>query len=148
MFYLDTSVLGALFLNEPRSGSVLLWAHAHQSRRFVISPWVSAEIPSMLGRLVRKGVYTTQQGDQLQNRISKWLAIHCQQESVYEIDFQRAAIHQLKWHLGLRAGDALHLAICERLDLCIISLDRKLFEVAVHLDVAALDPSTFSEEKK
>jgi hypothetical protein len=39
-------------------------------------------------------------------------------------DFQRAAALCDQWQLGLRAGDALHIAIAEQRDLTVCTLDR------------------------
>jgi uncharacterized protein len=146
MLYFDTSVLGALFLNEPQSGDVISWMALQEPGNFAVSSWVLAEMPSMLGRRVRNALYTAEQAHIVHARISAWLENHCLTESVQELDFRRAATYQLNWHLGLRAGDALHLAICDRLGIVMVTLDRKLVEAAGILNIPVIDPSTPPQE--
>jgi len=55
-------------------------------------------------------------------------------------DFQRAAALCDQWQLGLRAGDALHVAIAERRDLTVCTLDRIMRETAVSLGMSVETP--------
>ena len=64
----------------------------------------------------------------------------CRDEDVGESDFLRAAHFLKQWQLGLRVGDALHLAICERLAVSIVTLDDRLFDTAHRLTIATEHP--------
>ena len=49
------------------------------------------------------------------------------------VDFRRAAKLCDQWQMGLRAGDALHLAIAERHGLTVCTLDKLMQESALAL---------------
>jgi len=51
-------------------------------------------------------------------------------------DFEAAARLVLAQAPPLRAGDALHLALCQRLKLQLASFDRGLYKAAAHHQVA------------
>jgi hypothetical protein len=55
-------------------------------------------------------------------------------------DTRLAYIYARRFDLGLRAPDALHLAIARRLDATLVTLDRRLATAARELGVAVEDP--------
>jgi predicted nucleic acid-binding protein len=54
--------------------------------------------------------------------------------------FRTAARFAAQYELGLRAADALHLAICADFGACLCTLDKRLAEAAQVLGVAAVMP--------
>jgi predicted nucleic acid-binding protein len=52
-------------------------------------------------------------------------------------DFHRAAELCDQWQTGLRAGDALHVAIAERHGLTVCTLDQIMFDAAKTLGLVA-----------
>jgi predicted nucleic acid-binding protein len=57
-------------------------------------------------------------------------------------DARLAYIYVRRFDLGLRAPDALHLAIARRLDATLVTLDRRLATAARELSVAVDEPKT------
>ena len=57
-------------------------------------------------------------------------------------DARLAYVYTRRFDLGLRAPDALHLAITRRLDATLVTLDRRLATAAGELGIAAEVPTT------
>jgi predicted nucleic acid-binding protein len=55
-------------------------------------------------------------------------------------DFRTAARFADRHDLGLRGGDALHLAICEDHGISLCTLDQKMYQAAMALGVRAVPP--------
>jgi hypothetical protein len=109
MIYVDTSVLVALHLNEPRSNDVAHW-YAKCTEELVSSSWCVTEFASALGIKQRTGQISEI------DRCAAWLAFErlCANDlqllAVAQTTFYRAALLTLDASTRLRAGDALHLA--------------------------------------
>jgi predicted nucleic acid-binding protein len=57
---------------------------------------------------------------------------------VLDDDYRNAARLLQNWQLGLRAGDALHLAVSQRHSCVILSLDEKLVKAGQQAGIAAV----------
>lgn len=141
MLYLDTSVLVPLFVPEPESAAVREWFDAHADDILAISDWTLTEFAGAMGIKVRdKGLKAHQAGQACA------LMDDLAQNSLKVLTPTRAdcrtASSQLSHHaLGLRADDALHLAIArnhgaERL----YTLDRRLIAAARKLKLRVASP--------
>jgi predicted nucleic acid-binding protein len=63
-------------------------------------------------------------------------------------DARLAYIYARRFNLGLRAPDALHLAMARRLDATFVTLDRRLATAARELGVAVEHPHRHGPEER
>ena len=109
MVYVDTSVLVALCVNEPKSASVARW-YAACSEELTSAVWCVTEFASALGIKQRTAQITGKQGAAAWQAFERLCASDLQLLPVEPATFHRAAVLTLEATTGLRAGDALHLA--------------------------------------
>ncbi len=111
MLYLDTSVVAALVLNDAHSTTVRKWFERKKRDQFAISDWTRVEFASAVARLERMAQLDRSQADAAR------AAFRDEVESAMEVlrlrqeDFGLAVDLLAVPATGLRAGDALHLAI-------------------------------------
>jgi uncharacterized protein len=137
MLYLDTSLLVAGLTAEPETHRIQRWL-CHRSDPLSVSDWVVAEFSAALSIKLRTG-----QIDNMQRARSLSLfSIFCQERAevlpVAGAAFRLAASFADQHSRGLRAGDALHLAIAFDNAATLCTLDRRLAEAAPPLGVMAL----------
>jgi uncharacterized protein len=111
MLYLDTSVLVPLFLPEPESDRMQRWIERQAVELLCISEWTLTEFASALGLKVRTKHL---QADQARNAQKLFERLAAQSFHVHvptRADYVQATVFLGEHALGLRAGDALHLAI-------------------------------------
>ncbi len=143
MLYLDTSVLVPLFVPEPLSEPVRAWfdVQATAGATLAISAWTLTEFASAMGIKVRdKGL----KPEQAQTACALMRKLQLDSLRVFtptRSAFERAAEYLAQHALGLRAGDALHLAIAqsENAD-CFYTLDRRLIGAAHKLKLRVESP--------
>jgi predicted nucleic acid-binding protein len=125
MIYVDTSVLVAYLLPETYSEQAERALQKPEHYPIALSAWTETELHSALGIKCR-----TSQIDEVAMRLvlerfftlrSHFLCIE-----VIDADYRVASSLLGNWRTGLRAGDALHLAIAQRLACPLISLDERL----------------------
>jgi uncharacterized protein len=127
MLYLDTSVLIPLFVPEPQTAVVRHWAATHASDALTISDWTLVEFASAVGRKVRDKALKAAQAQQACKLMNQTAEDSLQIVVPTRAAYSRAA--ELLGHvtLGLRAGDALHLAIAlDEGASRLVTLDRQL----------------------
>ncbi len=107
--YVDTSVLVALLLPEPKSADVIRWYAACQDDA-VSAVWCVTEFASALGIKQRTGQISEMQGQAAWQRFERLCANDLQLLPVEPATFHRAGVLTLDAATGLRSGDALHLA--------------------------------------
>jgi hypothetical protein len=71
-----------------------------------------------------------------------WRAAMTRQAEMHAADVRLAGAFVRKFDLALRVPDALHLAIAQRLDATLVTLDRRLATAARELGVAVEEPAT------
>ena len=71
-----------------------------------------------------------------------WRAAMSSPVEIAVSDARLADIFVRRFDLGLRAPDALHLAIARRLDATLVTLDRRMATAARELGVAVEEPAT------
>jgi len=114
MVYLDTSVLTALVANEPTAPALLRWLAGPDERSLCSSDWCVPEVASALSIKVRTGQLNESQA------ADAWDAFGAACDGLLKLlpveagDFSLAAQMCLVQQSGLRAGDALHLAVALR----------------------------------
>lgn len=109
MVYVDTSVLVALHLNEPRSADVARW-YAACADELVSAAWCVTEFASALGIKQRTGQISEADAQAAWRRFERLCANDMRLLPVDPATFYRAAVLTLDSATGLRAGDSLHLA--------------------------------------
>jgi len=106
--YVDTSVLVALCVNEPRSEDVSRW-YAKCKDKLVSSIWSVTEFASALGIKQRTGQITTEEAQLAWQNFQRLCTNDLTLLSPDTNLFHKAAFLTLDAATGLRAGDALHL---------------------------------------
>lgn len=110
MVYVDTSVLVALHLNEPKSADVSRW-YGTCADELMSAMWCVTEFASALGIKQRAGQITEAEAQAAWQRFERLCACDLQLLPVEPATFHRAAVLTLDATTGLRAGDSLHLAV-------------------------------------
>jgi predicted nucleic acid-binding protein len=132
MLYVDTSALIAYFIPEAHSAKVEAVLRDANRYPLAISEWTATEFVSALGIKCRTGQLTEAQSLAVQGQYQA-MERHFIKLNVETADFHKAAEWLRKWRLGLRSGDALHLAIAERHGLTVCTLDKIMKESALAL---------------
>ncbi len=141
MIYLDTSILLPLFVREPGSEAMRRWFTTLPPTELTVSEWTRTEFVSAIGIKVRTGVLERElAGDVVQtfHRLAKdsFVVLVPDRE-----DFLLSSRYLEQFEIGLRAGDALHLAIASRHGVPkLYSLDQALVRAARRLKIRAQIP--------
>ncbi len=136
--YVDTSVLVAALTNEVVTPRMQAWLAAQAPDSLSISAWVVTEFSAALSvKLRTKEFESSHRADAL-----AVFAQLCDESfavlGVSALDFRTAARFADQYALGLRAGDALHLAVCAEHGTTLCTLDRRLSEAGPALGVKTL----------
>jgi hypothetical protein len=127
-FYLDTSLLVAALAKERRTIEVQAWLDEQEAADFAISDWVTTEFSAAISRKLRMGqIEVAQQAESL----AMFARLTAESFTILPITsrhFHLAARLADRHPSGLRAGDALHLAICADHGATLCTLDRGLSE--------------------
>jgi hypothetical protein len=136
MLYLDTSLVVAALTNETTTAEIQDWLARQSEHELVISDWVMTEFSSALSIKVRTG----QLGSE--HRADALAFFRSMAETTLTVipisrsDFTAAARFSDRHETGLRAGDALHLAVVANHGFRLVSLDRLLNAAARELGVS------------
>ena len=136
--YLDASVLLPTLIAEPATEAVYDRLGAN-GRELLISDFAAAEVASALSRLVRMDLLTDADASVRLADFDAWRAAMSSPVDIAASDTRLAYIYVRRFDLGLRAPDALHLAIASRLDATLVTLDRHLATAARELGVPVED---------
>lgn len=125
MLYLDTSVVVTAYTLEPDTSRVIQWL-SNAQERLVVSDWVKTEFASAISIRMRSGAMRAD------HRIVADRAFaHSLQETLRVVGFQHWCFERARQLVsdhrsGLRAGDALHLAIAEDQGAILCTRDRRM----------------------
>jgi predicted nucleic acid-binding protein len=134
LLYLDTSAAVALLVPEPGSARLQAWLQAREEGGIAISPWVATEVASALSLKVRTGALSLAERAEAASRWRSWrdtlvlLAVEA-------VAFETAAASASRHELGVRAGDALHLAVAAAHGCTLVTLDRRMAAAGPELGV-------------
>jgi len=124
--YLDTSLLVAALTREANTARTQACLGAQAPHSLAISEWVATEFSTALSIKLRTGqIEATHRADALamfRRMTTEGFGI----VPVSGLQFRTAARFADQSALGLRAGDALHLAICADHGATLCTLDRRL----------------------
>jgi uncharacterized protein len=136
MFYFDTSFLVPLILPEATSDRITAFIPSLLAEEFTVSHWARVEFSSLIAREVRIGGLDGNAAARADARFEAMV-----RESFFVLlpnadDFDLAKRYLGRVETGLRAGDALHLAIAHNNRAAVIySLDRKLLRAGEMLEL-------------
>lgn len=128
MAYLDTSVLIALFTNEPAVDRVRTWMRAQPVGSLAISLWTITEFSSALALKVRTGQIDLAQSASAQSSFNRLTTKSVRILPINDLHFTTAARFIERQNVSLRASDGLHLAVAFQAGETMITLDTKLAE--------------------
>lgn len=126
MLYLDSSLLVAALTNEPETARMQGWLGQQPGGELAISDWVTTEFSSALSvKLRARQIGPVHRADALA-MFTRLATESFTVVPVSRLQF-RTAVRFVEQHaLGLRAGDALHLAICADHGATLCTLDQRL----------------------
>ena len=136
--YLDASVLIPTLVEEQTSAAVR--ALFRICRDLMVSDFAAAEVASALSRLVRMNRLTMTEAMERLADFDDWRAGATESAEVDPHDCRLANAYVRRFDLKLRAPDALHAAICRRLGLQLVTLDRRLAVAARELGIDVVVP--------
>jgi predicted nucleic acid-binding protein len=134
-YYIDTSLLVAALVVEPHTSRVLGWLEGLAPGTAFISDWTHVEVESALSLKHRTGVLSLE----LRSEASlMWRQLHRSGFPTLAVTpdhFESAARMAGQPDLGLRAGDALHVAIARESAYTLVTLDKRMAEAALQIGV-------------
>ena len=137
-FYVDTCVLVSLFHNDSGYPAAEAWLAQIKGRELWISHWVLLEFASATALRQRRGELETSRIEALQVALEQFRNEQLGMLEPRGDDFLLAR----SWvqdcaNSGLRAAEALHLAVAHRHALTLVSADRTLVTAAQQLQTQA-----------
>jgi len=136
--YVDTCLLVSLFHNDSGYPAAVAWLTGAAAQELWISHWVLLEFASATAVRQRRGELKASKVTGLQSELEAFRAERLALVEPRAEDYLLArAWVQRQSAPGLRAGDALHLAVAQRQRLTLVSADQALVATARQLDAKA-----------
>ncbi|TCZ65343.1 type II toxin-antitoxin system VapC family toxin [Roseicella aquatilis] len=135
--YLDTSLLVSASSVETETGRSQAWLASRSQATLAISPWVFTESSSAAAMKIETGQIDRAVRDTILARFREFAADTLRLLPIEPADSRRAAQYADQHALGLRSGDALHLAVCAAHGATLCTLDRRLADAGPKLGVPA-----------
>jgi len=135
--YLDTSVLVAAVSAETATDRVQEWLSQQEPESLCISNWVQTEFSAALSMKVRLQMISEESRSQKLRDFDRLCDEHLFVFATTASHFARARTLADRHMLGLRAGDALHLAIAGEHGATLFSLDKRLVQASLSTGIRA-----------
>lgn len=135
MHYVDTSLLVAALLNEKSTAVAQRWLSEQPAGQLAISDWVATEFSAALSVKLRAGDLEPPHRSEVLAFFTRLTEASFQMLPVSRRDFQTAARFADQHLSGLRAGDALHLAVAANHGASLHTLDKRLADAGQALGV-------------
>ena len=137
MLYFDTSFLAPLIFPEATSDKVAAFIRRLPAEELAVSHWTRVEFSSLIAREVRMGELDVRAAIRADDRFESMVEESFSVLLPSADDFGLAKRYLRQFETGLRAGDALHLAIARNHRAAVIySLDKILLKAGKILDLA------------
>jgi uncharacterized protein len=140
ILYLDTSILVSALTAEKKSPRVQLWLEMQEPDSLHISLWVETELSSALSKKVREGELTPALRKFCLGGFAALKDVSLTVAPIKPKHFVSAARLVDASLLGLRAADALHLAVSMDIGATLCTLDKKFADAAGAVGVKVLTP--------
>lgn len=138
MSYVDTSVLISALTREIATERAQEWLAAQLAASLYISDWTITEFSSALSMKLRTGQISTGERNTTLAAFNHLLGSSFEILPVSPAHYRTAARFCERFELGLRAGDALHVAVAMEHGTQIVTFDRPLAEAGNLLGVNCL----------
>jgi predicted nucleic acid-binding protein len=138
MRYIDTSVLVSAFTREAATERSQTWLVQSDPETLAMSDWVATEFSAALSVKLRTGAIDVAQRAEALAAFEAMAARSVRVLSVESAHFRAAARLANQYSLGLRAGDALHVALALAYGASLHTLDRRLADAAGAVGVRAV----------
>jgi predicted nucleic acid-binding protein len=123
---LDTSLLVPLLIREPGTPKVQAFLSVGAAKVLLISPWTITEFSSALALKERVRSISRQERRAALTMFEKFRSLRLELVPMEAADFEAAARLCDASAAPLRAGDALHLAVCRRVRGSLATMDQGL----------------------
>jgi predicted nucleic acid-binding protein len=135
---LDASVLVALFTNDPFTDRVDSYLRA-EAPSLLISDFAGTEMASAIARRVRTTELTTEEANDVFVAFDEWPVRLDSWVETMPADIALATTFVRRLDLGLRAPDALNIAIAQRAGNALWTFDQKMAEGARTLGMTLIN---------
>lgn len=136
-WYLDASLIVPTLVVESASQAAVTWFGTVVSEELFISAWVETEVASALAMKRRMGILDAVRMRSAESRFEVIASTAFSHASIPTASFRDAASIVRTATTGVRAADALHLAIARREGLGIATCDRAMHATALELKMVA-----------
>jgi predicted nucleic acid-binding protein len=132
---LDASVLVPLFARDALTPRALAFV-AQAGQTLLVSDWAALETISAFAQKARSGAITLREAETARDNLTQWCNDFTIKLALDSSDLEAAAKLVGAFLVNLRAPDALHLAMAQRLNVMLATFDTKLAAAGRSVSVA------------